>query len=85
MKKVVCIKSGQWVPVEIGEIIDNHHPQTGGIYTVENLIFTNGKEYYLLKEFEALYEAIAFREVDNTFGHVVTETIEQQLQLETAW
>jgi hypothetical protein len=79
---VICIKSGSWIPTEVGTVTDTKYPEKDEIYEVEYLIHKKGKDYFLLTEFESLYAANAFRMLDNTFGHVVTETIEQQLQLE---
>lgn len=80
--KVVCIKSGPWVATKKNAITDTRHPLMGEIYHVENMTCQDGKHYYFLQGFESLYSSKAFREVDNTFGHVVCHTIQQQIQLE---
>jgi len=81
MKKVVCIASN-WKIVENGKIQDppQHRPLNGEMYNV--LEFANMPDFYVVEGFRSLYAKGSFREVDNTFGHVVTQTIEQQLELE---
>jgi hypothetical protein len=46
------------------------------------LEFADMPDFYMVEGFRSLYAKGSFREVDNTFGHVVTQTIEQQLELE---
>jgi hypothetical protein len=81
MKKVVCI-ADSWRIVEDGKIQDplNYRPVKGEMYNV--LEFADLSDYYMVEGFRSLYNKGLFRDVDNTFGHVVTETIEQQIELE---
>lgn len=81
MKKVVCI-SDSWRVVEHGKIKDplNYRPVKGEMYNVLELM--DMPDYYMVEGFRSLYAKGSFRDVDNTFGHVVTETIEQQIELE---
>lgn len=81
MKKVVCI-ADSWRIVENGKIQDppQQRPVNGEMYSV--LEFADMPDYYMVEGFRSLYAKGSFRDVDNTFGHVVTETIEQQIELE---
>lgn len=72
--KVVCLKDN-WRLLEQRLITDTTHPRKGEMY--EAMHAEDG--FLLINGFRSQYHASAFREVDNTFGHVVCETIEQQI------
>jgi hypothetical protein len=77
--KVVCITSN-WSITKPGKIHDSNRPVKGEIYEVMEI--KDFPNYFLVDGFRSLYGKANFRAVDNTFGHVVTQNIEQQLELE---
>jgi hypothetical protein len=79
---VICTKSSNWTFAKFGKkVIDVHRPIKGEIYCVKSVIEFEGEHYYSLEHFGDAYNTKSFRDCDNTFGHVVTETIEKQQTL----
>lgn len=79
--KVVCIDGG-WFQIA-GAPGKPIHPRKGEIYTVSAVRNYAAQDYYYLVEFpEGLYSAASFRPVDDTFGPLICEIIEQETELE---
>lgn len=88
MKKqlVVCI-NGLWTPARTGMMPDAVKPKEGEIYEVEEIVenpLFDGKDYYVLVGFNRGYETSHFRPVDDTFGEIVAENLEKQIEYEKA-
>jgi len=65
------------------------HPVKGEIYTVEGIQKIGSETGYFLEGFNFMYDGHRmsyicdqFRPVDTSYGEVVCETIEQQIELE---
>lgn len=86
MKKqlVVCI-NGLWTPARIGMTADAVKPAKGEIYEVEDVLenpLLDGLNYYRLVGFNRGYESSHFRPTDDTFGEIVAENLEKQIEYE---
>ncbi len=69
---VVCISTDKAIGLVLGEI-----------YTVTKVMSDFTREYYELLEDEKYYHWVKlFRPVDTTFGEVVAEIIEKQVEVE---
>lgn len=85
--KVVCINRIGWVDIDTGRRANG--PKYGDIDEVE-LSFINPRDndhYFFLVGYNGIderemFHVDEFRPVDETFGEVVCETIEQQIELE---
>lgn len=81
--RVVCIKEGAWQSLNNnGFLTDSIKPVKGEIYTVNYIVNDELGSFYGLHGFVGEYAVEAFRPVDSTYGEVVCETIEQQIELE---
>jgi hypothetical protein len=86
MERVVCIKEDEWLlarPLMAGEII----PTFREIYTVVGIDYDkgfikSGKGYFLKEIPDSSWNILAFRPIDDTYGHAVCEMIEQKIALE---
>jgi len=76
--RVVCIDDSRQRCNEIPKVVK------GEIYTVKDIFNYFGQKLYRFIETgdDAGYNMECFRPVDETFGEVVCETIEQQIELE---
>jgi hypothetical protein len=80
---VVCInntfetRSGRPMPA-------GPHPVKGVIYQVEAIEELDETFYHLRGFDRGIYQASSFRPVDNTYGELITEILEKQIELEPA-
>lgn len=85
---VVCITSIDNVTCETrtgGPFPAGPHPVKGEIYQVTGVEHITEKHFYHLRGFDrATYEATNFRPVDNTYGELITEILEKQIEVEQA-
>lgn len=85
MKELVVCINGLWTPARMGMLADPIKPAKGEIYEVEDVLenpLLDGKDYYILVGFNRGYETSHFRPTDNTFGEVVAENLEKQIEYE---
>jgi hypothetical protein len=81
---VVCISDAAWHNL-IGPIPPGPHPVKGEIYEVMAVEVIADRHFYHLRGLHhGIYDYSSFRPVDNTYGELITEIIEKQLQLEPA-
>lgn len=80
--KVVCIQE-EW-HYKDGRRSENP-PVVGEIYTPMFTVHDHdGQHYYKLRGFDGYWNIHGFRDTDDSFGPVVCETIEKQLEYEEA-
>lgn len=87
MKELVVCINDLWTPARMPVIKDFVNPKKGEIYEIIGVIenpLLDGEDYYFLKGFINGFETSHFRPTDDTFGHIVTENIEKQLEYEKA-
>lgn len=80
--RVVCLKS-EWV-ISIKRYFTPYElPKKGEIYTVDFYEWEKENTYLALKEIPGgVYNSKGFRPVDDTFGEVICEILEQQIEYE---
>jgi hypothetical protein len=87
--KVVYIGSGDWYDITTGNLPIGPTPIRNEIYTVSGIHPATGRHIFLREITwidesgeQASWEATSFRPVDDTFGEVVAEIIEKQIEVE---
>lgn len=86
MKCLVVCTNDNWVwHYESDEPRDMSLPVRGEIYEVTAIQHSRASEevtYYKLRGFDNTYDTRSFRPIDDTYGQVIAEIIEKQVELE---
>ena len=80
--KVVCLKS-EWAVSIKKNFMPYELPKKGEIYTIAFYEWDGDQTYYALRELPGgVYNSKGFRPTDETFGLIIADIIEKQVEFE---